>query len=277
MSTVVAIQGEVASFHDIAARQFLGTSITPLGCDTFKEVFAAVHEGRAAYAVCAIENSLFGSINEVYDLLAASHFPIVGEVYLRIEQCLIGLPGAALDAIKEVHSHPVALAQCEAYLDTVLPHAKRFESHDTAASVAMVKRLGDPAVAAIAGRQAAALHQLTVLAAEIETNPQNYTRFVVLAPSPAPAQTATKTSLIIRTNHQPGALYAALGAFAQRGLNLSKLQSRPVIGSAWNYLFYVDVEAGVGLPALTAALDELAAQKCTVTVLGSYPAGAKAT
>lgn len=268
----IAIQGEQASFHDIAAQQFFGADIERVCCDTFAATFAAINDGTADNAICAIENSLHGSINEVYDLLMKYQFPIIGEVYLRIDQCLIGLPGADIQDITEVYSHPVALAQCEDYLDTALLRAKRFESHDTAASVAMVKQRGDKHLAAIAGKAAAELHGLEVLAANIETNEQNYTRFVVLGRPGEAVPTRTKTSLVLRTSHKPGALYAALGAFAKRSLNLSKLQSRPVIGNAWKYLFYIDIEAGDDSPAFVEALAELRAQDCQVSVLGSYRA-----
>jgi prephenate dehydratase len=187
------------------------------------------------------------------------------------------LPGAKLEDISEVHSHPVALAQCEEYLDTKLPNAVRFEHHDTAASVADVKHWDDKSKAAIASIEAAKLHEMRVLAEEIETNKQNYTRFVVLSPeksdSLASEADANKTSLVMVTAHSPGALYHALGAFAQNGINLTKLQSRPIIGQAWHYMFYVDVSVSVSDDKWQTAMSELEAQKCEVTVLGTYRAG----
>ncbi len=275
MALRVAIQGQEASFHDIAARQFFGEDIKIVACETFGETFAALAQGTVDQAVSSIENSLFGSINEVYDLLLKHKFWVGGEVYLRVEQCLIGLPGADLAKITEVHSHPVALAQCEDYLDKILPQAQRFESHDTAGSAADIKKWHDPAKAAIASAAAAKLHGLEVLAGEIETNKQNYTRFVVLQKNKQPLRNANKTSLVLITSHEPGSLYNALGAFAKQNINLSKLQSRPIIGQAWHYMFYVDVEAGEG-PKLTKALKALEQQKCEVTVLGSYKSGQKA-
>lgn len=275
MSKKVAIQGERASFHHIAATKFFGDDIELVCCDTFKGVFEAIKNKSADYAVCAIENSLFGSINESYDLLVKHHFFITGEVYSRIEQCLIGFPGTKIQTIQEVYSHPVALAQCEEYLDAKLPHAKRLESHDTAASVALVKERGDKTLAAIASRKAAELYGLEVLEAEIETNEHNYTRFVILEPKPRTMPKANKTSLIIGTSHKPGALYEALGAFAKNAINLTKLQSRPIIGKAWHYIFYVDVAAGLDDPRMAVALENLKKQDCSITVLGSYHAGDK--
>jgi prephenate dehydratase len=270
----IAIQGQQASFHDIAARQFFGQDIDIIACETFAETFERLADGQAEQAVVAIENSLFGSINEVYDLLLKEKTWIRGEVYQHISQCLIGLPGASLANIKEVHSHPVALAQCEAYLNANLPQAERFEHHDTAGSVADVKQWNDPTKAAIASRGAAELHGMAVLAEEIETHKQNYTRFVVVQPQPpASSEVTSKTSMVLVTSHQPGALYHALGAFAKQSINLTKLQSRPIIGQTWHYMFYVDVSVGSTDPALQTALVELKTQNCEVTILGSYQAG----
>lgn len=272
---IIALQGERASFHDMAARQFFGEDIQILPCNTFTQTIQQLEDNKADYAVVAIENSLFGSINEVYDLLLKDHAWIMGEVYLRIVQCLIGLPNAKIKDIKEVHSHPVALAQCEEFLDTQLPNAERFEHHDTAGSVADVKRWGKPEKAAIASRLAAELHGLNVLAEEIETNKENYTRFVVISKKPQVVEGANKTSLIITTDHKPGALYRALGIFAKADINLSKLQSRPIIGQAWHYMFYIDVEEATEQEPLKSALKKLVQEGCKVTVLGSYQAGTR--
>lgn len=277
MSDVIAIQGVQASFHDIAARQYFGQESARVFCETFPDTFNALSRGDADYAMCALENSLYGSINEVYDLLQSSDFHIIGEVYLRIEQCLIGMPGAALDDIAEVHSHPVALAQCESYLDTTLPAAERMEYHDTAASVEMIALQQDRSIAAIASRQAAELYGMQILAPSIETDSQNYTRFVVLSQQHDVSADATKTSIILRTTHNPGALYRALGCFANRGIDLTKLQSRPIVGKAWKYIFYIDVAVGSQDPTFTEALDELVVQGCQVTVLGSYISGLKSS
>ena len=270
----IAIQGGAASFHDIAARYYFGATHQRIFCDTFAQLFDALLQEDADIAVCAIENSLYGSITDVYDLLQQNQgIHIIGEIYLRIEQCLIGAKNASLADVTEVHSHPVALAQCEVYLDGFLPAAKRVESHDTADSVRMVQQQASPHIAAIAGAQAAKLYDLPILARSIETNKQNYTRFVILSKKLAPTHDANKTSLIITTTHQPGALQAALQAFAEHGINLSKLQSRPIIGKAWHYMFYVDVEVGVRSQAFHQAIASLEQQNCRVDILGSYEVG----
>jgi prephenate dehydratase len=273
MDTTIAIQGDRASFHDIAAAQYFNGSQSRVFCDTFSQTFTALVSGEVDYALCAIENSLYGSINEVYDLLLAHDVRIIGEVYLRIEQCLIGLPDTTLDELIEVHSHPVALAQCEQYLDDTLPSVTRMEYHDTAASVEMIAKLQDRSIAAIASRQAADLYGMEVLAPSIETDAQNYTRFVVLARQTADLADTNKTSLILQTDNSAGALYRALGCFAKRGIDLTKLQSRPVIGRAWKYIFYIDVGVGVQDESFAVILDELRGQGCQVTILGSYKAG----
>ncbi len=282
MTTTVAIQGQAASFHDIAARSYYGDGIKLVPCGTFSETFAALETGAAAHAVVAIENSLFGSINEVYDLLLKHKSWIDGEVYLRIEQCLLGLPGAEYDKIMEVYSHPIALAQCEQFLDQTLPHAKRFEHHDTGGASEDIKRWDDPEKAAIASRLAAETYDLEILAEKIESHKQNYTRFVVLNKERRvnAAPSANKTSLILGIDDQvkgfgdsPGSLYQALGTFAGQNINLTKLQSRPLIGKAWHYIFYADVDSGLWDPRLQTALAELKSQNCEATILGSYHSG----
>lgn len=270
---IIAIQGQAASFHDVAARNYFGDDIEIYPCELpFRRVFEALEDGKADYAVCAIENSLYGTINEVYDLLLTKRPWICGEVYLHIEQCLIGLPGTELADITEVYSHPVALSQCEEFLDTHLPQAKRFEQHDTAGSVAEVARQGDKRKAAIASAAAAELHGLEVLRRGIETNHQNYTRFVVLTREQMDQRESTKSSIVIETPHQPGSLHQALGAFADNGISLTLLTSRPIIGKPQSYMFYVDFTAGLHDVAAKNALLRLGDLGCTVTTLGSYRA-----
>jgi prephenate dehydratase len=269
----VAIQGRAGSFHDEVAQRYFGNDTILLSCDNFADVFSALDDNRADYGICAVENSLAGSINEVYDLLLSSPVTIIGEHYLPVRQCLVGLPGTKFQHITEIYSHPVALAQCRKYLDTHLPDAKRLEHHDTAGSVELIKSMQRPDAAAIASHRAAKLHNMNVIAQDIQDEKSNATRFLILGMSQAsPRATGTKTSLVLRTSHQPGALYHALGAFAKVSVNLTKLQSRPIPDKPWSYMFYIDVDAGAQDPALQDALSELAKQRCDYTVLGSYPA-----
>lgn len=273
MTKPIAIQGDKASFHDIATAKYYGQPTPILACSDFRSTFAALDNDVVDVALCAIENSLYGSINQTYDLLLEYKFQITGEVYLRVEQCLIGLPDTDLKDVVEVYSHPVALAQCEAYIDESLPTAERVEYHDTAASVEKIKQLNDPKIVAIASREAAELHGLEVLAESIETNKQNYTRFIVMSREADESKKSDKTSLVIETSETAGSLYRALGAFAQRDINLTKLQSRPVVGRAWHYIFYVDIDAGLNDAKTIAALEELKVGGYGVNILGSYQAG----
>ncbi len=268
----VAIQGQAGSYHHQAAQKFFDEDIEIISCETFKDTFSALANGKADYVVAAIENSLFGSINQTYDLLLKNDFWICGETYLRIEHCLIGLPGARIEELKEVHSQSEALAQCDEYLDTTLAHALRLEHHDTAASVEDVKRWNDPKKAAVASEQAAKLHGLQILQKGIEDNKENYTRFVVIRHEKATKTETTKTSLVLTTgtDTKAGALHKALGAFAERNINLTLLHSRPVIGKAWHYLFYVDLETGSDSNDFISAHKQLVDLGFDVQILGSY-------
>lgn len=264
----VAIQGQTGSFHHEAAKQWFDRAIEIVPAESFEGVFKTLDNHAADMAVVAIENALYGSITQVLDLLEAHSFHIIGEVYLPIEQHLIALPAAALNTIKAVYSHPVALAQCKRYLDTHLPHAKRIEYSDTAASVEYVKMQNDPTNAAIAGRTAAQLHNLPILTENIEDNKANVTRFLVLSPKPPTISHTNKASLVITTPHIPGALAHVLTTFANNHLNLTKLESRPIIGQPWHYRFYIDIEARS--EQLTHVLQAINQKDVSVRILGQY-------
>jgi chorismate mutase/prephenate dehydratase len=206
----------------------------------------------------------------VYDLLLQHRPWIFGETYLRIHQCLMGLPGTKLSDITEVYSHIAALTQCDDFLTHQLPHAKRFEHVDTAGAAADVAQWQDPAKAAIASAEAARRHGLTILAPDIEAHHHNYTRFVALARDKREVPGASKTSIVLRTTHHSGALYHALSVFEQHGFNLTLLTSRPIIGQHQKYMFYLDFQARLNA-ATNSALSQLRAQGCDVAVLGSYP------
>lgn len=261
----IAIQGEKASFHDAAARSWFSGSISLIPCETFSEVFGSLNRHEADAAVVAIENSLYGGINQVYDLIESHGYPIVGEIHLPIHHQLIGTPGAE---ITHIYSHPVALAQCEDYLETHYPSAEKIEYYDTAAAVEFVKEKADPNLAAIASTEAATLHDMPILKQNIEDNPANFTRFLVIQPEGKAPKDADRTSLVITTNHTPGALAKVLTVFADMGINLSKLQSRPIIGKPWKYRFYLVLDtAGDQLQSALKAIEPLTD---TVTILGEY-------
>lgn len=273
MSITVAIQGEEASFHHIAAKNFFGESIKIIPCKLpFSKVFEALKSSD--YAVCAIETSLYGQINEVYDELRQSDAKIIGEVYIRTTQNLLGTTDSTIKKIKEIHSHPVAIAECLPYIKDNLPDAAIYETTDTAQSARLIKETNLPFKAAIAGYEAAKLHNLKILAENIDHS--NYTRFVMLQNKPNPVKKPNKASLIIELQQEKssGSLHQALGVFAKFNLNLTLIHSRPLMEKAWHYLFYVDVEGDIK-QSLNKSIQELAELGNKTVVLGSYQAGYK--
>ncbi|HSW90538.1 MAG TPA: prephenate dehydratase domain-containing protein [Candidatus Saccharimonadales bacterium] len=265
---IVAIQGQAGSFHEQAAQQWYGASIDILPCTTFGDVFDAYANGDADAIVTAVENTLYGSINQVYQYIEDCEAPIVGEIKLAIKQMLIGLPGTKLSDITEVYSHPVALAQCRKWLAKHLPRAELIEFFDTAGAVEYVKNTGEKHMAAIAGEQAAELYKTAIIQPSIQDNPKNITRFLVLEPSLA--ETVSRSSLVITTSHKPGALVEVLQVFADANINLVKLQSQPIIDQPWHYKFFMVVDcAGEQLYKLVERIEQNDHQ---VTLLGEYKA-----
>ena len=261
----IAIQGDIASFHHVAAQQWHGTDTAVVPCDSFDDVFGALNRHDAEMGIVAIENSLYGGINHVYDLIESHRYPIVGEIHLPVHQQLIGTLNTP---VTHIYSHPVALAQCQEYLDAHYPQATRVEYQDTAAAVDFIKRQGNPGYAAIAGRQAAEFHAMPIIAEDIEDNPANFTRFLVVQPHGTAPTDANRTSLVITTNHTPGALAGVLTLFAKHNINLSKLQSRPIIGQPWRYRFYLVLDAAG--EQLRTALKDIEPLTESLTILGEY-------
>ena len=266
----VAIQGFAASFHEIAAKRIFGEDIQLKYCRTFKEAFQELEEGKVDRAVVAIENSLYGSINDVYDLLLQHRFWICGEIYEHIGLHLMGPQGSNLQNVTDVYSMAPALGEAEAYLDENLPKAERHEHADTALAAKEVADWGDPTKAAVASRSAADAYGLAILASNIETHHENYTRFIALSRVEVASSNVTKTSITFQTADTPGSLHAALGVFASRSINLSKLESRPIVGNAWQYMYYVDFDASFSEAIQT----ELSKHATNIRVLGSYTNGA---
>lgn len=244
----VAYQGQAGAFSEKATRQYFGPSVEVVPMQTFRNVFEAVAAGRAAHGVLPVENSLTGSIHEVYDLLLAHDLHITGELKLRIVHTLIGLPGAQLDRIQTVYAHPQAAAQCEGFLRK--KGWRVVNVYDTAGSVAHVKALADDTAAGIAGADVARLYGMETLVEAIEDNPSNFTRFIVIGPTPAPPQRANKTTVAFRAANRPGALLDALRVLADAGINMVRLESRPIHGTPWEYMFYVDLEGAQRAEAL---------------------------
>ena len=272
----VAFQGECGAFSEEAAIRLLGKEITTVPRPTFDSAFWAINDGLADALLAPVENSLAGSVVRVYDLLLESDLAIVAETILPIEHHLIGCPGSTLAEVRSVASHPMALAQCERFFATH-PHLKRVPAEDTAGSVREALTRGDKGGAAIAGRRAAEHYGGVILAASIQDNPENFTRFVLLRPANQAKQFASpgarKMSLAMRLAHRPGALLASLEPFARHGVNLLKIESRPIHGRPWEYQFFIDVEAEHSGP-LETALDEVRKATSELRVLGRYRAAA---
>jgi prephenate dehydratase len=239
----VSIQGYEGSFHQVAAQQFFGKNVTVLPCATFRDVIKiASNKKESNGGVMAIENSIAGSILPNYNLLQKSSLKIVGEIYLPIKQQLLVNPGVQLEDIREVHSHHMAIQQCLEYLDKY--NWKLVETEDTALSAKHVQQHRSKHIAAIASKLAADLFNLEVLAPNIHTLKNNYTRFLVLQPEEVaqPVTDANKASVNFHTDHSRGSLARVLTIIAEGGINLSKLQSFPIPGSDWNYSFHADME-----------------------------------
>ncbi len=272
----VAIQGIRGSFHDQAAHDFYGQDIELLECDTFREVFEAVESGKADRGVVAIENSLQGSINAVYRLLARGTVWVEHEEYMRIEQFLIAAQPLDVTTLNtpstRIASHPVALVQVEQWLNTHLPQAVRSEMCDTAEAVRRITESGSTHDLAVAGRAAAELYDGCIIAGPINDDVHNYTRFfgIIKSDTATPDPNATRTSITLETGHAPGSLYTALGVFADAGVNLSKLDSHPIAGDTYHYAFYVDFDLGYTDEKTTKLLTELTRLGNTIHVLGSY-------
>lgn len=265
----VAYQGQAGAFSEKAVRQLFGASVEAMPTPSFREVFEAVRDGRAACGVLPIENSLTGSIHETYDLLLEHDLHIAGELELRVVHNLIGLPGASLEGIQTVYAHPQAAAQCEEFLRK--NGWRVVNVYDTAGSVAHVKALSDETAAGIAGPDVARLYGMEMLAEAIEDNPRNFTRFIIVAPGPAPSESADKTSIVFRAENRPGALLRALATISDAGINMVRLESRPIHGTPWEYMFYADLE-GAGW---TETLEPLRLAAPFFRVLGEYRGAAR--
>ncbi len=272
----VAFQGELGAFSQQAIRQLLGAKATPAAYQRFDEVFAALRAKKVSAAVLPIENTLHGSVHENYDLLLRYNFEITAETNVRIVHNLIAPPGVTFEKVRKVYSHPVALNQC---LDFFRRHKRveRVTFYDTAGSVKMIMRDRPADSAAIASELAAKIYGGRILQREIEDDRQNFTRFFLLEPAGSKPRTLRgsarnpwKTSLVFSTKNIPGALFRSLSALALRDLNLVKIESRPLRGKPWEYLFYLDLLGRSTDPAVQKALGHLEELADFLRVLGTY-------
>ncbi len=274
----VAFQGEIGAFSEEAVLAlYEAAELAPR--PSFEAVFEAVETGTVARGVVPIENSLFGSVHVNYDLLRTHDVGIVAEVNLRIRHHLMAPHGVEMADVRRVYSHPQALGQCAAFLRERLPHAEAVSAYDTAGAAKMVAERQENGAAAIASERAAAEYGLAVLAAGVESNHQNYTRFLALARAEEaeeePAHTGQRKTSIVYAMRQnvPGALFKSLAVFALREIDLYKIESRPLVGSPGAYLFYLDFEGHRDDDPVRRALDHLGEIASTLKILGSYPKG----
>ncbi len=266
---VVAFQGEIGAYSEEAAFHFFGPSVKVKPCESLDDVFKVVEGAEVPFGIVPIENSLEGSISRVYDLLLDSSLRVCGEMELRVVHCLIANPGARVDLIRRVYSHPQALGQCQAFLKHL--NCELIPIYDTAGSVKMVKEMGIVDGAAIASARAAEIYGMEIIASEIEDNPNNFTRFFILSQQDSPPSGNDKTSIVFSVKHRPGALYEFLKELATRNINLTKLESRPTRQKPWDYNFYLDFEGHREDKASREALEYLEETSLFVKVLGSYP------
>lgn len=269
----VAFQGELGAYSESAVYSFFGQSVDVKPCKNFGEVFESVKTGDVNYGVVPIENSIEGSVNRTYDLFLEYDLKVCGEIILRISHCLIAHKGTSIDQIKTVYSHPQALAQCRKFLEQ--HKLKAISTFDTAGSVKMIKEEKLMDAAAIASERAAQIYNMTILAKEIEDIKNNSTRFFVLNKKDSPYSGQDKTSIIFAAKSVPGALYKVLKEFADRNINLTKIESRPTKSTPWEYHFYLDFEGHRTETKCQQALNSIKDKTIFVKILGSYKAAQK--
>ncbi|MDR3189331.1 MAG: prephenate dehydratase [Prevotellaceae bacterium] len=265
----IAIQGVAGAFHEVAAQKYFGKNIVAVECDTFRELARKLAAGEVDFAVMAIENTIAGTLLPNYSLIHEFNLRVVGEVYLHIEMQLMALPDVQLPQVAYIHSHPIAIAQCREFLDTLPPTVTVIEKNDTAESAQLIVKNRLANTAAIAGRLAAEMYGLHIIAEDIHTCKQNYTRFLALSRTPCSSEQSNKASICLEVAHRSGSLAAALGVWAKHSINLTKIQSVPIIGKPYQYSFYIDLEWD-DKAAYRRAMDEVASCATSQYLLGEY-------
>ena len=266
---IVSFQGERGAYSEDAIYKYFGEEVDVLPCKYLGDVFESVKMKRADYGVVPIENSITGSIVETYDLFLNYDLKVRGEVIVKVTHCLITHPDTDLESIEVVYSHPQAIAQCRSFLEqfgrNIIP------TYDTAGSVKILRDKGLHNAAAIASERASQIYGMKIVARDIADEKENYTRFFVLAEEDAPPTGNDKTSIIFSVPHTPGALYKALSEFAEREINLTKIESRPTRKKLWEFNFYLDFEGHRSEKRFREALEGLKSKAYFVKILGSYP------
>jgi prephenate dehydratase len=269
----IAFQGEPGAYSELAAYEHFGPEISTFPCESFDDAYEAILTGEATHSMLPFENSLAGSIHRNYDLILRHELHIVSEYHLRVSHCLLGIPGAKIEDIQRAHSHPQALAQCEQNL--IRLGIERVAEKDTAGSARLIKEWRDAQDAAVASTRAAEVYDLEILRENLEDNPHNYTRFLALTQESLivddPEVGDYKTSVVFSLKNTPGVLFKALSVFALRDIDLTKIESRPIQGKPWEYMFYVDFAGHRQALNCSRALDHLGEMAAFMRVLGSYP------
>jgi prephenate dehydratase len=262
----VSFQGERGAYSEAAAKLFFNEEIETIPLTTFAEVLESTSADKTEYSILPVENSLEGSVGESYDLLYSTSLNATGEVYHRIEHCLIGI--GKLDEIDTVYSHPQALGQCRQFIEK--HNMKTIPAYDTAGSVKIIKELNKSNCACIASKAAAEIYHMPVIAENIANNLNNYTRFLILSKENSPETNNDKTSIIFSIKHEPGSLYRIIENFHKNNVNLTKIESRPTKANTWEYNFYVDFEGHASNPKISEMLKKIKQDTLFMKILGSY-------
>ena len=266
---IVAFQGELGAYSEEAAINYFGAGIQVKPFEGMEGVFRSVEQDESQFGITPVENSLEGSISRSYDLLLDSSLKVCGEIELRISHCLIANPGATLSSIKRIYSHPQALGQCQAFIKHL--NCELIPTYDTAGSVKLIKEKMITDGAAIASPRAAEIYNMDIITCGIEDNPNNFTRFFVLAKEDAPPSGNDKTSVVFAVKHKPGALFEFLKQLAINSINMTKLESRPTRQKPWDYNFYLDIDGHRQDSVVKKTLEQLEDYVIFMKVLGSYP------
>jgi prephenate dehydratase len=268
----VAFQGELGAFSEEAIQQLWGGNVEPVPCREFRDVVAALASGDVERGVLPIENTIVGSVQTAHDVIDATEgIHAIAETVVAVHHCLLGPPGAKFDQVRDVFSHPVALAQCGIFF-RANPRLAVHAVYDTAGAAIDVQNLADPQFAAVASRISALRYSLDVLVPDIEDRPDNQTRFLAFARAtqPLPAGTPARTMLLLTTKDVPGALLDALSPLARHGVNVRRIETRPT-GEPWSYRFFVEFDHQVGEDAASALVEEVAQHAHEVRLVGTYP------
>ena len=265
--THVSFQGERGAYSEAAAKAFFNEQIKTMPLTTFAEVLESTSKDKTEYSILPVENSLEGSVGESYDLLYSTSLNVTGEIYHRIEHCLIGT--GSIDEIDTVYSHPQALGQCRKFVEG--HNMKTIPTYDTAGSVKMVKELNEKNCACIASKDAAKRYEMPIILESIANNLNNYTRFLILSKTTSPETGIDKTSIIFSIKHEPGSLFRIIDNFHKNNVNLTKIESRPTKENTWEYNFYVDFEGHQNSLKILEMLEKIKQETLFMKILGSYP------